>query len=267
MPNTCPIFQVDAFAQQAFSGNPAAVCWLEKPANETWMQAVAAEMNLSETAFVYAVENGFNLRWFTPVAEVKLCGHATLATAHVLWEENKLATNKTAYFHTKSGVLTAKKTNDGVVMDFPITSAKPVAMPIGLLDALGITQGNAYFNDVDYLITVTDETTLHAITPDFSQLKQIDARCIIVTAESTQTKYDFITRVFAPAYGIDEDPVTGSAYCMLAPFWAERLDKEHFHAFQASTRGGDVGMQIVGERILLSGQATTVFSGCLHNCP
>lgn len=262
MPNTSPLFQVDAFTQQAFAGNPAAVCLLEQAADPAWMQAVAAEMNLSETAFVHRVENGFNLRWFTPHVEVDLCGHATLASAHILWQQGWLAKTDTAHFHTKSGLLTAQHHAGLICLDFPATPAQAVTPPAQLLAGLSIEQAKVYFNQVDYLVVIETEQQLRQLQPDFACLQTLPVRGIIVSASAQD--YDFVSRFFAPAVGINEDPVTGSAHCTLAPYWAQQLGKTQLQAYQASARGGELQLQLQGERVLLSGHAVTVFHAELY---
>jgi PhzF family phenazine biosynthesis protein len=254
-----PLFQVDAFTNQPFAGNPSAVCLLEQETHAVWMQAVGAEMNLSETAYVWRKDDGFGLRWFTPTIEVDLCGHATLATAHILWQEGWLAADETARFHTHSGLLIAHQTDGRIVLDFPATPATPAETPTGLLEALGVDNGNVLFNGIDYLVQLEDEATLRLLQPDFAALKRVKARGVIVTAVSGKPEYDFVSRCFAPAAGINEDPVTGSAHCTLAPFWAERLGKNVLQAFQASARGGELRVEWQGERVLLAGHAITIF--------
>ena len=263
---TIPLFQVNAFTNRPFSGNPAAICLLKQETDSGWMQAVAAEMNLSETAFVRPLDQGFELRWFTPTVEVDLCGHATLATAHILWQQGELTMGDKALFQTRSGLLTAELRDDQIMLDFPATPAKEVEPLEELFKALGLALGDLLSNGFDYLIPMTDEDDLRRISPDFSSLKTIEARGIIVTAPSQQKQYDFISRFFGPASGIDEDPVTGSAHCTLAPYWAERLGKRELFAYQASARGGEMGMSLVNDRVRLSGQAVTMFTGSLmHN--
>lgn len=264
-----PIYQVDAFAGKAFTGNPAAVCWLENELDEQVMQSIAAEMNLSETAFVYPVINGFNLRWFTPTIEVDLCGHATLAAAHILWEQGLLVMEENASFHTRSGLLLARSNQEGIELDFPSVPAIKCAVPDGLLQALGVNDkgdksAEVLFNQSDYLVRFDDEDEVYALLPDFPKLAKINARGVIVTALSRQTDFDFISRFFGPAAGINEDPVTGSAHCTLAPYWAERIGKNKMHAFQASKRGGEVTVELKNERVLLTGQAITVVEGRLN---
>jgi len=258
-----PLFQVDAFTDRAFAGNPAAVCLLESVAHADWMQSVAAEMNLSETAFVRRLEEGFELRWFTPTLEVNLCGHATLASAHILWQEGWLAAAETARFHTRSGVLTARRSGDSIVLDFPATPASVIAAPQGLLPALGVSAGEVFFNGTDYLVAIDDEGELRELQPDFRALKSLPARGVIVTALSRQPDYDFVSRYFGPAAGIDEDPVTGSAHCTLGPYWGERLNKTELRACQASARGGEMLVGLHGDRVSLAGKAVTVLAGRL----
>lgn len=259
-----PIFQVDAFTDQPFRGNPAAVCLLAAPADEAWMQQVAAEMNLAETAFLHPVADGFQLRWFTPTVEVDLCGHATLASAHVLWESGRLAEEETARFHTRSGLLTATRVDDWIELNFPVTPPTPVDLPTGLLAALGIAHarhtGKTQF---DYFIEVADEATLRQLTPDFTALGRFPTRGVIVTSRATSADYDFVSRFFAPAAGIPEDPVTGSAHCGLTPYWRAQLGKDALVAFQASARGGLLHVHQRGDRVYLRGQAVTVLYGDL----
>jgi PhzF family phenazine biosynthesis protein len=256
-----PIFQVDAFAAAPFTGNPAAVCLLENEAKVGWMLSVAAEMNLSETAFITPHEDGFGLRWFTPATEVDLCGHATLASAHVLWETGRLAEADTARFHTRSGLLTAKRTGDWIELDFPATPAESIEPPPGLSDLLGSVPKFVGRSRFDLLLELTDAEELRDLNPDFVGLSSLPIRGLIVTTKSDVPEFDFLSRFFAPAAGINEDPVTGSAHCALAPFWAKRLGKDEMTAFQASPRGGVVKVKLVGERVLLRGQAVTVLRG------
>ena len=256
-----PIFQIDAFAVGPFTGNPAAVCLLEKEADADWMQSVAAEMNLSETAFVAPRTDGFELRWFTPVAEVDLCGHATLASAHLLWETGRLAEADTARFHTRSGLLTAVRVDDWIELDFPATPAESIEPPPGLSDLLGSVPKFVGRSRFDLLLELTDAEELRDLNPDFVGLSSLPVRGLIVTAKSDVPEYDFLSRFFAPAAGINEDPVTGSAHCALAPFWAERLGKTEMTAYQCSPRGGVVKVKLAGDRVLLRGKAVTVLRG------
>lgn len=261
------ITQVDAFTEKPFAGNPAAVCILEGPADEGWMQNVAREMNLSETAFLHPREGAFNLRWFTPSLEVALCGHATLASAHALWEEGHLAPNQQARFRTKSGLLTAELRDDWIELDFPAVTVEAEIPPPGLIEALGIKTGYVGKNKFDYLIEAESEETLRNAKPDHTRLRQIEARGIIITSRSDSPQFDFVSRFFAPGSGIDEDPVTGSAHCALAPFWESRLEKREFVAYQASPRGGVVRVRVEGDRVRLAGQAVTVMRGELLDTP
>jgi PhzF family phenazine biosynthesis protein len=269
MPNTSfPIFQVDAFTNMPFAGNPAAVCILRQPAKETWMQAVASEMNLSETAFLVPQKDAtsFDLRWFTPAAEVDLCGHATLASAHVMWEAGMLPAQQPARFNTKSGLLICHLKGDWpepkwITMDFPATPEKPVPIPTGLEQALGVSPKYVGASKFDYLVEVDSEAIVRNLQPDFTQLKALTVRGVIVTARSSTPEFDFVSRFFAPSVGINEDPVTGSAHCCLAPFWGQRLDKVAMKAYQASARGGIVKVELLAKRVLISGQAVTVLKG------
>ena len=255
------IIQVDAFTDKPYTGNPAAVCILPKPADERWMQNVAREMNLSETAFLYRRDDGFNLRWFTPMAEVDLCGHATLASAHVLWEEEHLKASEQARFHTRSGLLTADRKGEWIELDFPAELAEPIAAPDGLKEALGIQPEYIGKNRFDYLVEVISEEIVRGIQPNFAILKSLPVRGVIVTSRSTAPQNDFVSRFFGPAVGIDEDPVTGSAHCGLGPYWQKRLGKDEFRAYQASARGGVIRVRVSGKRVYLGGQAVTVLRG------
>ncbi|MGN6701030.1 MAG: PhzF family phenazine biosynthesis protein [Thermomicrobiales bacterium] len=256
-----PIVQVDAFTGRAFAGNPAAVCLLPEPADEGWMQAVAREMNLAETAFLHRQEDGYALRWFTPAVEVDLCGHATLASAHVLWEDGHLPGGEQARFHTRSGLLTAERHSDQIELDFPAEPAEAVTPPPGLAAALGITLGYVGKNRMDYLVEVASEETVRGLRPDFTALKTIPTRGVIVTAPAAGAEYDFVSRFFAPRAGIDEDPVTGSAHCCLGPYWQGRLGKGTLIGYQASARGGVVRVRVIPPRVRLGGQAITVMRG------
>jgi PhzF family phenazine biosynthesis protein len=253
------IVQVDAFTAQPFAGNPAAVCVLPAARDDGWMRNVAREMNLSETAFLHPVGTGYKLRWLTPSVEVDLCGHATLASAHVLWEDGYLAPDAAAQFHTRSGLLTCNLRGDWIDMDFPAKISQPAEAPPQLAQALGTDLKYTGKNQFDYLVEVADETTLRALNPNHHLLRQLPVRGIIVTARGTD--YDFVSRFFAPGSGIDEDPVTGSAHTALAPYWAARLGKSDMTAYQASARGGVVGVRVAGDRVILSGQAVTVLRG------
>ena len=253
--------QVDAFTERAFAGNPAAVCLLPSPADPVWMQQVAREMNLAETAFLVRQSDGFDLRWYTPSVEVDLCGHATLASAHVLWEEHELEPHQTARFHTRSGLLTASREKDLIWMDLPATPSEPAELPPELKAGLATTTRYVGRTRFDYLVEVESEPALRALTPDLGQLTRLPVRGVIVTAQSEHTGYDFVSRFFAPAAGVPEDPVTGSAHCALAPYWGDKLRKSRMIGYQASARGGTVLVQLQQDRVLLGGQAVTVLRG------
>lgn len=253
------IYQVDAFAQKLFEGNPAGVCILDDPIPEEIMQKVAMEMNLSETAFLLKRDSGYSLRWFTPETEVDLCGHATLASAHVLWEEGYIKQDEEAVFYTKSGVLKAYKQGEYINLDFPLEVAEPADPPESLIKALGVPFLFAGKNRMDYLVEVESERVVRELEPDFELLKQIQARGIIVTGASNNPEYDFVSRFFAPAIGINEDPVTGSAHCCLGPYWSCKLKKNRLKAYQASKRGGILRLQIEGDRVHIGGKAVTFF--------
>ncbi len=256
------ITQVDAFTDQPFSGNPAAVCVLPAPRSDRWMQQVAQEMNLSETAFLLPQDDGFSLRWFTPTVEVDLCGHATLASAHVLWSAGYLKPNEEARFHTRSGLLTAQQQDGWIELNFPAQPPVETPAPAELAAALGVSTlqyvGN---NQVDYLVELDSEAAVRELQPDFKQLRSLACRGIIVTSRATTEGYDFVSRFFAPQAGIDEDPVTGSAHCCLGPFWQARLQKSEFLAYQASARGGVIRVRCQGDRVCLGGKAITVLQG------
>jgi PhzF family phenazine biosynthesis protein len=254
-------FKVDAFTAAPFAGNPAGVCLLSEPREERWMQAVAREMNLSETAFLLREGDGFRLRWFTPAVEVELCGHATLASAHVLWEEGVLPPSQTARFATKSGEVRAARRGDLIEMDFPTKPEQPAKPPENLLEALGVKPLYLGRNQFDYLVLLDSEEAVRAANPDFVLLRTVAVRGVIVTGPSAQPQYDFVSRFFAPAVGVDEDPVTGSAHCCLGPFWAARLGKSELVGHQVSARGGVVNVRVAGDRVFLGGRAVTVLRG------
>jgi PhzF family phenazine biosynthesis protein len=258
-----PVFQVDAFASGPFTGNPAAVCLLERPADPAWMQAVAAEMNLSETAFVHALDadepGRLALRWFTPTVEVDLCGHATLASAHVLWETRHLPSGTAARFETRSGTLIASRAGDGVELDLPADPLTPADPDEGLLDALGISKADASRGRVGWVLEVADANAVRSAHPDFSRLAAFEIA--VLTARSDDPAYDFVSRCFGPKFGIDEDPVTGSSHCALGPYWKERMGKAELTGYQASARGGIVRVRVDGDRTVLGGRAVTVTRG------
>jgi predicted PhzF superfamily epimerase YddE/YHI9 len=258
---TLSLTQVDAFTSEPFAGNPAAVCVLPEGRDAAWMQRVAREMNLSETAFLRPREDGFDLRWFTPTVEIDLCGHATLASAHVLWETGRLAASEPARFHTRSGLLTALSQSGWIELNFPATPDEQVEPPPGLAEALGASPRYVGRSRFDYLVELDGEETVRHLRPDFQRLQAISRRGVIVTSRSATPACDFVSRFFAPAAGIDEDPVTGSAHCCLAPFWTSRLHKDRLLAHQVSARGGVIKVRLEGDRVCLGGQAVTVLRG------
>lgn len=255
------IYQVDSFSNKAFSGNPAGVCLFTNNVTDQWMQNMASEMNLSETAFLYKENDGYNLRWFTPAEEVDLCGHATLASAHILWSEGYEHEEKELIFYTKSGVLKANKYKGMIELDFPAEVDNEVEVPEELIKCLNINPLYVGKNRIDYIVEVEDESIVKNISPDFELLKSITTRGVIVTSKSKDKKYDFISRFFAPGCGINEDPVTGSAHCCLAPYWMRKMNKSVFNAYQSSKRGGEINVEVVDDRVLIRGEAVTVFSG------
>jgi predicted PhzF superfamily epimerase YddE/YHI9 len=256
-----PITIVDAFSDRPFAGNQAGVCLLTEPAQESWMQSVAAEMNLSETAFLVPRTDGFDLRWFTPTVEVNLCGHATLASAHVLWESERLRSDQTARFHTKSGWLLADRVGDAIEMDFPAQPARQCNPPPDLLPSLNLQAEFVGHNGTDFLVVASSAAAVRGANPDHARLCSLKVRGVIVTAASDDKNYDFVSRFFAPGAGVPEDPVTGSAHCCVGPYWAERLGKPNLIGFQASRRTGIVRVRCLGERVKLVGKAVTVVRG------
>ena len=263
-----PIYTVDAFTDRAFAGNPAAVCLLEAARDESWMQSIASEMNLSETAFLVPHDgDGFDLRWFTPAVEVSLCGHATLASAHVLWESGTLDANDVARFHTQSGVLTAVRDRDTIELDLPAKQVLETDAPPGLIEALDVRPVFVGRNALDYLVEVARESEVRNASPDLARLSRLEARGVILTSRPSRsgpnTGYDFVSRFFAPGAGVDEDPVTGSAHCALAPHWAAKLERTEMIGRQLSARGGTVHVRLEGDRVKLGGHAVTVMKGVL----
>jgi PhzF family phenazine biosynthesis protein len=259
-----PLYVVDAFTSSPFSGNPAAVVALEGARDDEWMSRVAAEMKHSETAFVAPAEDGvFGLRWFTPAVEVDLCGHATLATAHVLWESGRLDATEAARFDTRSGILGATRESDAIRLDFPITEPVLERPIVGLVDALGLPDSDVYrAGDFYVLVEAPDPVTVRNLAPDFDKLLQIvDVRAVIVTARADDGVHSIVSRVFGPRVGIDEDPATGSAHCVLAAYWCPRLGTDELFAQQASSRGGELRVRRVGDRAHLLGHAVTVARG------
>lgn len=258
------VIQVDAFTHQPFHGNPAAICVLDGPGDESWMQNLAIEMNLSETAYLFPEQDGYNLRWFTPAAEVELCGHATVAAAHVLWEEGLVAPDDSCRFHTRSGLLTALRDGEWIDVSFPRETLEAFELPGLVADALGIESVYAGKNRLSYvLIEVEDEECIRALEPDYNALGEQPFHGYIVTSRSSTAGFDFVSRFFAPRLGINEDPVTGSAHCVLGPYWAGKLGKQSMVAYQASSRGGTVRVSVEEDRVRLGGQAVTVMKGAL----
>ncbi|MBI3863098.1 MAG: PhzF family phenazine biosynthesis protein [Planctomycetia bacterium] len=259
-----PIYIVDAFAGRPFQGNPAAICPLEAPAEAGWMQSVAAEMNLSETAFLVPREGGsFGLRWFTPAVEVDLCGHATLASAHLLWEQTLAPADEPIRFETRSGLLTCSRRGEKIELDFPAEPPAPVPSMPELSAALGAEPISVGRNRFDLIAEFASEADVLALRPDYGLLGAIPARGTIATARSADPRFDFVSRFFAPAVGVNEDPVCGSAHCCLGPFWGEKLKKTEMLGHQISARGGIIGVRLNGRRVALSGTAVTVLSGRL----
>lgn len=255
MKNPTTLHIIDAFTGTPFAGNPAAVCLLDQPADEAWMKLVAREMNLSETAFLHPIEGGFSLRWLTPAVEVKLCGHATLASAFTLWKTGVLKPDEAARFHTLSGWLRCWREGEWIAMDFPAKACEPSMPPAGLAETLGCELVACGLNGMDYLVEVANEAVLRELTPNFTALSALPVRGVIVTCRSESSEFDFISRFFAPAAGVNEDPVTGSAHCALGPYWQSKLGKTDFTACQASQRGGIVKLSVRGDRVLLRGLA------------
>ena len=262
-----PIAIIDAFTSAPFKGNPAAVCLMEQEPEENWMQQVAEEMNLSETAFLLPREDGsYSLRWFTPTNEVDLCGHATLASAHYLWANGYVHLGQTLQFHTRSGLLTAQRSENGsITLNFPAEPVEQTAAPDELLYGLGLIPRFVGRNRMDFLVEVDSEETVRTLKPDFPLLARVPSRGVIVTSRSTTgSSIDFVSRAFFPASGVNEDPVTGSAHCALAPYWQKRLRKNVLCAYQASARGGELLVRVEGDRVYMTGEAVTILTGNLQ---
>jgi PhzF family phenazine biosynthesis protein len=259
-----PIYQVDSFTSVPFRGNPAGVCILDALQSDAWLQNVAMEMNLSETAFLLPEGGAWRLRWFTPRVEVDLCGHATLASAHILWESGREPQDTELHFNSRSGLLKANLNEGWIELDFPKATVTPSEPPDFMLSALGVDKALFVgFDGTDFLVEIESDAQLRALAPDMGRLEKTSSRGVIVTARSTDPQYDFISRFFGPQVGIPEDPVTGSAHCALSPYWAAKLGKTTFTAYQASARGGELRPRILGERVIIGGQAVTVIEGLL----
>jgi len=256
-----PLYQVDAFAAMPFAGNPAGVCLLPAAAESGWMAAVAKETNLPATAFVYPDGNRFSLRWFTATTELELCGHGTLASAHVLYEAGHVERRQPIHFQSRGGLLTATARDGWIELDFPAMPQRSIAPPPGLAESLGVELRYVGRGKLDCLVEVADEATVRDLRPDLTRLRAVDARGIIVTSRSDNADRDFVSRFFAPSVGIAEDPVTGSAHCCLAPYWAAKLNKSELVAQQISARGGMLRLRLDGDRVCIAGQAVTVIRG------
>jgi len=257
-----PIFQLDAFTTRRFAGNPAAVMPLDHFLDDVVLQALAAENNLAETAFLVPEGGEYRLRWFTPTVEVPLCGHATLASAVVVMERLEPGRNQ-VIFHSASGPLTVNRTDAGYIMDFPARLSQPVSMPPGLAESLGVVAIEVVADAFNYLALLKSAQVVRDLTPDIGAISRLDRSGVIVTAQG-DSGYDFVSRYFAPAKGIPEDPVTGGAHCALAPYWAKRLDKTAFRAYQASRRGGEIICRLAGDRVELEGTCVFYLEGTVE---
>jgi len=255
------IFTVDAFTDKPFSGNPAGVCILSEERDEPWMQSFAREMNLSETAFLRKSDDGYSLRWFTPKVEVDLCGHATLASAHILFERGYLKREEQARFHTRSGLLTATSKENWIELDFPKQPVTASSPPAGLVESLGVSPKFVGKNVLYLIVEVDSEEIVRGLKPDYGHLASVPVNGVAVTSIASTPGFDFVSRFFAPRFGIDEDPVTGSSHCGLGPFWEERLNKSELTAYQASARGGVIHVRVVSNRVFLGGKAITILQG------
>lgn len=260
---TAPFTLVDAFAHGPFTGNPAGVVLLESAAEEAWMQSVAAEINHAETAFCWPLENGYSLRWFTPTVEVDLCGHATLATRHVLHEEGLVEDGTAVNFLSKSGPLVCTSADGVLSLDFPSVPVRTIDAPVGFEDSVPVKTVAVMRNDFDWYVELENESAVLEFQPDMAAIARVGLRGVCLTATAESIKADFVSRFFAPASGVPEDHVTGSAHCALGPYWGEKLGLDRLTGYQASKRGGFVGIQIRGDRTILSGQARSVVRGTL----
>lgn len=258
------ITQVDAFTAEVFRGNPAAICVLEHEADPVWMQRVALEMNLSETAYLVPQADGFGLRWFTPAIEVDLCGHATVAAAHVLWQDGHVPPEQECRFHTRSGLLTARRNGEWIEVSFPLETVESITPAPAAETALGVKAIAAAENKrLNYLVLeLQDEAAVRACAPDFSELARTSHKGIVVTSKADSGRpYGVVSRFFAPRMGVNEDPATGSAHCVLGPYWQAKLKESNFMAHQCSARGADIRVRLESGRVILGGQAVTVMRG------
>lgn len=260
---THTLFQVDAFTEEPFRGNPAGVCLLKAPESDQWMQALAAEMNLSETAYLLPEGEGWRLRWFTPTTEVDLCGHATLASARVLFERHPEMRDDPVKFFTRSGELSARWIDGSVELNFPAMSFEPITVIAKLPAILGFQPIGAVYSGDYYLFEALDEVLIHKVHPNIRSLETLPMPEVIITAKSEDPDIDFVSRFFAPQLGVDEDPVTGSAHCLLAPYWAKKLGKNELLAYQASARGGYLDLRLVGDRVFIKGESKIIFEADL----
>lgn len=257
-----PIYVIDAFTGKPFGGNPAAVCLLDAPRPDEWLQGVAGEMNHTATAYLLPQDDGYKVRWFTATAELALCGHGTLASAHLLWETGRVPASQPIRFYSPGGLLTARRAGETIVLDFPATPITENSTPDGLLEALdGVQSRFTGQNQFDYLVEVESEAAVRGLQPDLAALKRLPVRGVIVTSRATAPNYDFVSRFFAPSVGINEDSATGSAHTTLGPYWQTRLGKNSFVAYQASARGGRLSVTVEGERVFIGGEAVTIWRG------
>lgn len=258
------IYHVDAFTDSMFAGNPAAVCILPESRSDVWMQKLAQELNLSETAFLQKRGADYDLRWFTPLVEIDLCGHATLASAHILWQKGLLKPDEAARFHTRSGLLTAERRSEWIELDFPALPDRKAAVPRGMRRALGVRPTYVGRSRFDYIVEVETENAVRKIKPNYALLSTLPVRGLIVTARAKTPPYDFVSRFFAPKVGVNEDPVTGSSHSVLGPYWKNRLGKSELLAYQASKRGGILRVRVGNRRVFIGGKAVTVFQSELN---
>lgn len=257
------IIQIDAFTSEPYKGNPAAVCLMKGPGNEKWMKLVAREMNLSETAFLYPIKGGYHLRWLTPKSEVDLCGHATLATAHFLYENGHAPIDQPISFKTRVGWVSATKDGDFITLDFPVNRPKKIKAPSALLKALGVKADYVGTYPNAYLVELSSAKAVRELKPDLKALEKLNVLKVCVTAKSDSKKYDFISRLFAPKLGIPEDPVNGNSHTALIPYWCNLLNKSKLRSYYASERGGELFVRLDSDRVKISGKAVTAMRASL----